>query len=125
MISTVQIVTATQVVNLHNPFPDNMVVGRWIIGFKGSNGGSYSFVPQKRITVGPSSNASPGSTGPTAPAFANTWYYDALAGPTIVAAGTAITADSIIDVDTSGCDAALNITITSGSLQLFAVPVLG
>ena len=123
---SVRTISATGTINLHNAFPDDMVVSRFLVQIVSTGAGSYTLTPQKNVAPGPTSNASPGATGPTAPSPVNCWYYDALAGPTIVAAGTAVAADTILDIDSSGCEVTLNITVVSTkTLTLYVVPLLG
>lgn len=99
--------------------PNEHIVGRVIVDFKNTAGGSYTIRPQKRVRV------PAGATGDTAHSFQDTWYYKATAGPTVIPPGDQ-TSDGIIDVDLSGCDGNLLVTIAGGaSLEVFWMLLLG
>lgn len=90
-------------------------VGRWVVSVK-KTGGTFTIKPQKRLHV---------VAGITAHDYADTWYVIATSN-NAVPAGTTQTADCLLDIDSSGCDVALVITVAGGaSLEVFATPMAG
>lgn len=90
-------------------------VGRFVVSVK-KTGGTFTIKPQKRLHC---------TGGVTAHAFADCWYVLALTN-TAVVAGTTQTADCILDIDASGCDVQLVITVAGGaSVEVQAVPMAG
>jgi hypothetical protein len=101
---------------LHLRNTGNDTVGRWLVSVK-KTGGSFTIKPQKALSVG--------TTGATQHTMADCWYWLALANSEI-AAGTTQTTDQILDIDASGCDVDLVITVAGGaSLDVQAIPLAG
>lgn len=91
------------------------VVSRVIAHFtKGS--GTVSIKPQKRLTGSGASFIDCNYTLATT---------DSAAGSTAVTAGTTQTATAILDVDATACDIQFVITVSSGSVDFAAQPVVG
>lgn len=99
--------------------PSEWAVGRWIVNVtKVSGAGTFTIKPQKRVRV-------EGNAPPTAAAYADTWYTNALSGVAQVA-GTTQAADCIMDIDSSGCDTQLVVDVTGTVLlNVYAVPEVG
>lgn len=95
--------------------PDDRRVARWIISVKKTSGTSFTIKPQKRVMT---------PMGQTAHTMADCWYTLALSN-TPVAAGTTQTTDCIIDIDGSGCTVDLVVTVSSATVEVFAVAIAG
>ena len=113
MLVTRTVVTTNKSVPLNEPH--ELLVGRAIVDYA-LTGGSFTLRPQKRVKVPP---------GMTAHTFADCWYTTALDN-TARTAGTDQTTSGIIDVDLSGCEGNLLITIAGGgSLEIFSIIIAG
>ena len=87
-------------------------VGRWIVHVAIS--ATATVKPQKRVTA----------TSGTAPTYVDCWWTNAGTNAQIAAA-TTLSATGIMDIDASGCDVQLVVTITSGTVILTAWPLVG
>ena len=95
--------------------PHDLIVGRAIVDYK-LTGGTFTLRPQKRMKA---------PSGTAAHTFADCWYTTALDN-TARTASTDQTANGIIDVDLSGCEGNLVITIGGGgSLEVFVTIIAG
>lgn len=110
MAITTRTITATGVINLGDAADG--LVGTYVLHISG--GGTYSIVLRKKIRGGSVANGS-----------APTTNYVNFATGVGVAAGTAITAPTLVSVDCAACDLILDITYTSGVCTVEAEPVLG
>lgn len=94
--------------------PGTSAVGRWLLDIAVS--GTAAITVTKRLRV---------DTTVTAHTPGNCWYTNALTNAA-VAAGVAIAASGVYDVDASGCDVILTYTTSAGgTFELFATPLLG
>ena len=90
-------------------------VGRWIVSVV-KTGGTFTIKPQKRLHP---------TGGVTGHAYADCWYVNALTNAG-VAAGVTQTVDFVFDIDSSGCDTQLVITVAGGaSISVHATPMAG